>query len=60
MEEIYKGKALAIYAQVALFDAEDDDPLCVTMCETTEAEQLLSKVKESSYVSRLKFRIKFQ
>ncbi|MEK7808802.1 MAG: hypothetical protein AAB571_07000 [Chloroflexota bacterium] len=34
--------------------------LCVTMCETTEADQLMSKVKESRYVSRLKFRIKFQ
>ncbi len=34
--------------------------LCVTMCETTEADQLMSKVKESRYVSRLKFRIEFQ
>ena len=29
--------------------------LCVTMCETTEADHLVSKVKESRYVSRLKF-----
>ncbi len=31
------------------------EPLCVTMCETTEADQLMSQVKESRYVSRLKF-----
>ena len=34
--------------------------LCVTMCETTEANQLVSKAKESRYVSRIKFRIEFQ
>ncbi|MBI4738592.1 hypothetical protein HY772_03375 [Candidatus Woesearchaeota archaeon] len=36
-------------------NVERSGALCVTMCETTEADQLVSKVKESRYVSRLKF-----